>query len=90
VLSELGSTTGIIASQQVTIAVLPNDVTAVLAASASGALRLVIPADDVEVGGDAPQVGQPDEVAPDEADEGQDEGNAEATVERDQDEGGAA
>jgi pilus assembly protein CpaB len=90
VLSELGSTTGIVASQQVTIAVLPNDVTAVLAASASGALRLVIPADDVEVGGDAPQVGPPDEVAPDEADEGQDEGNAEAAVEEDQDEGGAA
>ncbi len=47
VLSELGSTTGIVASQQVTIAVLPQDVTAVLGASASGDLRLVIPADDV-------------------------------------------
>ena len=47
VLSELGQATGIVASQQVTIAVLPKDVTAVLGASASGDLRLVIPADDV-------------------------------------------
>lgn len=50
VLSELGSTTGIVASQQITIAVLPDDVTAVLGASASGDLRLVIPATDVESG----------------------------------------
>ena len=48
VLSELGSTTGIVASQQITIAVLPDDVSEVLGASASGDLRLVIPADDVE------------------------------------------
>lgn len=76
VLSELGSTTGIVASQQVTIAVLPNDVTAVLSASASGDLRLVIPADDVEVSDDAARTGPPDEVVPDEADEEQDEGGA--------------
>lgn len=67
VLSELGSTTGIVASQQVTIAVLPQDVTAVLGASASGDLRLVIPADDV---GEQLDVGQ----------EGQD-GEAQAPVE---------
>jgi pilus assembly protein CpaB len=76
VLSELGSATGIVASQQVTIAVLPNDVTAVLSASASGDLRLVIPADDVEVSDDAARTGPPGEVAPDEADEEQDEGGA--------------
>lgn len=50
VLSELGSTTGIVASQQITIAVLPDDVSEVLGASASGDLRLVIPAADVEPG----------------------------------------
>ncbi len=48
VLSELATSVGVIATQQITIAVLPDDVPAVLGASASGDLRLVIPADDVE------------------------------------------
>lgn len=48
VLSELAATSGVLATQQITIAVLPEDVPAVLGASASGDLRLVIPADDVE------------------------------------------
>lgn len=49
VLSELGSGSGMVASQQITIAVLPSDVSQVLGASASGDLRLVIPASDVSV-----------------------------------------
>ncbi len=77
VLSELGTTTGIVASQQVTIAVLPNDVTAVLSASASGELRLVIPADDVEVSDGTPRPGPPDEIEPDGTERDQDEGGAE-------------
>ena len=48
VLSELGSGQGIITIQQITIAVLPDNVTEVLAASAAGTLRLVIPAHDVK------------------------------------------
>ena len=71
VLSELGTTTGIVASQQVTIAVLPGDVTAVLGASASGDLRLVIPADDVlgseesaESAGEAPAEQDETDMAP--------------------------
>ena len=47
VLSELGSQTAIGAAAQLTIAVLPDEVPDVLAASARGDLRLVIPADDV-------------------------------------------
>lgn len=69
VLSELASTTGIIATQQLTIAVLPGDVAEVLAASASGDLRLVMPAGDVEhVDGGAVNE-PPDEVALEEGDE---------------------
>lgn len=62
VLSELASTTGIVATQQVTIAVLPEDVADVLGASATGDLRLVIPADDVETVGDAGNTEPPSEV----------------------------
>lgn len=69
VLSELGPSTGMVASQQVTIAVLPDDVPAVLGASASGDLRLVIPADDVEMaGGEGTGEGAPAEVTLDEGD----------------------
>lgn len=48
VLSELSASTSSLSSQQITIAVLPENVADVLGASASGELRLVIPADDVE------------------------------------------
>ena len=67
VLSELGSTTGIVASQQVTIAVLPDDVASVLAASASGDLRLVIPAADVETTDGAGQPEAPEEIGLDDS-----------------------
>jgi pilus assembly protein CpaB len=66
VLSELGTTSGIVATQQVTIAVLPDDVAAVLGASASGDLRLVMPADDVEADGAQDGSEPPVEAAPDE------------------------
>ena len=73
VLSELASSTGIVASQQITIAVLPDDVSEVLGASASGDLRLVIPADDVEVtseaGDEAAESEPPTEMSPEEGDE---------------------
>jgi len=65
VLSELSAGTGSITSQQITIAVLPNDVATVLGASASGDLRLVIPADDVDVAasqGEAEAVNPPEEL----------------------------
>ena len=64
VLSELGSTTGIVASQQITIAVLPDDVAEVLGASATGDLRLVIPAHDVEVETEEGEGQPPAEVVP--------------------------
>ena len=73
VLSELASSTGIVASQQITIAVLPDDVSEVLGASASGDLRLVIPADDVEVttevSDEATESEPPTEMSPEEGDE---------------------
>ena len=73
VLSELASSTGIVASQQITIAVLPGDVSEVLGASASGDLRLVIPADDVEVtneaADEAAESEPPTEMSPEEGDE---------------------
>jgi pilus assembly protein CpaB len=47
VLSELASGQGAVYAQQLTIAVLPEEVLEVLAASTSGELRLVVPADDV-------------------------------------------
>ena len=72
VLSELGSATGVIASQQITIAVLPDDVSAILAASASGDLRLVIPADDVDVQQDEQETSAPEELALDEEVDGND------------------
>ena len=78
VLSELASSLGAVTSQQVAIAVLPTDVSEVLAASASGNLRLVIPADDVEVtdvdagATDAP----PEEVDPSELEDSSGEGDA--------------
>ena len=61
VLSELGAGVGIATSQQLTIAVLPEEVAAVLQASASGELRLVMPADDVEVSGEDAAVLPPEE-----------------------------
>ena len=73
VLSELASSTGIVASQQITIAVLPEDVSEVLGASATGDLRLVIPADDVEVASEADDEAAesepPAEMSPEEGDE---------------------
>lgn len=73
VLSELASSTGIVASQQITIAVLPEDVSEVLGASATGDLRLVIPADDVEVASkaddEAAEGEPPAEMSPEEGDE---------------------
>ena len=75
VLSELASTTGIVASQQITIAVLPQDVSEVLGASAVGDLRLVIPADDVEVADETTEEPAeseaPAEMSPEEGDEGE-------------------
>ena len=68
VLSELGSSLGYASSQQLTIAVLPQDVPTVLGASASGELRLVIPADDVEILGDTTSAA-PQEVDADEGGE---------------------
>lgn len=67
VLSELASSTGIVASQQITIAVLPSDVSEVLGASASGDLRLVIPADDVEIAEEGAESEAPAEMTPEEA-----------------------
>lgn len=73
VLSELASSTGIVASQQITIAVLPDDVSEVLGASTSGDLRLVMPADDVEVttevSDEAAGSEPPTEMSPEEGDE---------------------
>ncbi|MDO4404718.1 MAG: SAF domain-containing protein [Atopobiaceae bacterium] len=68
VLSELGTQTSM--SQQLTIAVLPDDVSAVLGASASGELRLVIPADDVEVP-EEESVAAPEEIVPNKGEEQQ-------------------
>lgn len=56
----------------VTIAVLPEDVSEVLSASASGNLRLVQPADDV-AGVATDDVAAPSEVAPEDSDEGEGE-----------------
>lgn len=76
VLSELGSATGTLATQQLTIAILPQDVAEVLGASAAGNLRLVIPAHDVEAqleesadaddlaGQDTDEVEAPEEAVP--------------------------
>ncbi len=64
VLSELGTTSGIVASQQVTIAVLPDDVAEVLGASASGDLRLVMPASDVGDQGEERGAEPPEEAEP--------------------------
>lgn len=66
VLSELGSSSGVAVAQQITIAVLPDDVAEVLGASAAGALRLVIPADDVEASGKVEEVAAPEELSLDE------------------------
>ena len=63
VLSELGAGSGAAVAQQITIAVLPDDVTDVLGASAAGALRLVIPADDVGVSDESEKVTAPDELS---------------------------
>lgn len=62
VLSELGTGSGMVASQQITIAVLPKDVSQVLGASASGDLRLVIPASDVSVTAREGEEGPPEEA----------------------------
>lgn len=62
VLSTVGGDTAA-ARGSVTIAVLPEDVSAVLSASTSGDLRLVQPAEDVTDVGEA-DVSAPDEVAP--------------------------
>jgi pilus assembly protein CpaB len=83
VLSEVGTTGALAATQQVTIAVLPDDVAEVLGASATGDLRLVMPASDVQ-GSEPSQEppGPPDEIevdakAPAEGTEETDEGDAE-------------
>ena len=66
VLSELGLQTGIASVQQLTIAVKPDEVKAVLGASTNGPLRLVMPAEDVTetTGSDEPQA--PEEASLDE------------------------
>lgn len=80
VLSELSSAPGVTSSQQLTIAVLPEQVPAVLGASATGDLRLVIPADDVDAPKDDTREGGPPEKseaqvrATDESDEQSQEG----------------
>lgn len=76
VLSELASSTGVIAAQQITIAVLPDDVSEVLGASASGSLRLVIPADDVEVADTGTTDAPPEEIDPAELEDTSGEGDA--------------
>lgn len=91
VLSELGASSGIVASQQVTIAVLPDDVSEVLGASATGDLRLVMPASDVQGAAPAATEGPPQELdmnkssdgAAKAADDGQDAG-ADVPVEAEQ------
>ncbi len=67
VLSEVGSSSGIVASQQVTIAVLPDDVAEVLGASATGDLRLVMPANDVQSSEPEAPPGPPEETSIEEA-----------------------
>lgn len=69
VLSELAASTGMAATQQITIAVLPENVADVLGASASGELRLVIPANDVETPEPAQEAEAPAEVVPEEGGE---------------------
>lgn len=69
VLSELAASTGMAATQQITIAVLPENVADVLGASASGELRLVIPANDVETLEPAQEAEAPAEVVPEEGGE---------------------
>lgn len=76
VLSELASSSSIAASQQITVAVLPADVSEVLGASASGSLRLVIPADDVEVVDASTTDAPPEEVDPIELEDESGEGDA--------------
>ncbi len=63
-LSELGATSGLSMAQQVTVAVLPKDVTAMLGAASSGDLRLVVPADDVTLKAENDRPEPPAEVAP--------------------------
>ncbi|MBP3892609.1 MAG: flagella basal body P-ring formation protein FlgA [Atopobiaceae bacterium] len=64
VLSEL-TAGGSLSAQQITIAVLPEDVATILGASATGDLRLVIPADDVDVSDEqAEEVEPPVEMVP--------------------------
>lgn len=67
VLSEL-SAGGSLSAQQITIAMLPEDVATVLGASATGDLRLVIPADDVDMPGeqDEEKAEPPVEMVPEE------------------------
>ncbi len=76
VLSELAASSSVVAAQQITIAVMPGDVSEVLDASASGSLRLVIPADDVEVVDTGETVAPPEEVEAVELKEESEEGDA--------------
>lgn len=64
VLSELAAGSAVTGSQQITIAVLPDDVAEVLGASTSGDLRLVIPASDVSVTAPDTASGPPEELVP--------------------------
>ncbi len=60
VLSSPSGATGVVSGVQLTIAVPSNDVSGVLAASAAGSLRLVLPAEDV----DASKTGESQTAAP--------------------------
>lgn len=62
VLSELGAQTGMVANQQLTIAMRPSEVSAVLAASTNGTLRLVMPASDVEMTDEGETMVPPEEA----------------------------
>lgn len=65
VLSSPGAASGIASSLQLTVAVLPDDVPAVLAASASNDLRLVMPAKDATPASSAGTDAAPAELAAD-------------------------
>lgn len=72
VLSDLGPSGGVAAVQQVSLAVLPADVGEVLGASATGDLRLVMPAQDVALEGEPGEAQAPKELEPEEG-EGHDD-----------------
>ena len=89
VLSEVGTTSGVVASQQVTIALLPDDVAAVLGASATGDLRLVMPASDLKASErEQDESSAPEEIVLEEDEQGADGDEEEQSVDGDGAEGG--